>query len=116
MDKETIDFIVKQNQILKKDLKESIELNGIVVRGTIRSEVNRIDEMDKIRNGKIDCNERDIEMLQKETRLSRWMQRNPKVAIIGLIIIISVIALGAYQMNIKPTIEKYLRIELHDNQ
>ena len=112
LDKDTINFIVRQNEILKNDLRQSIEDNGVAVRGTVREQIDRVDEMDKIRNGKIGRNEEDIEMLQCETRFSRWMQRNPKVSIIGVMIIVAGIALGAYQINIKPTIERMLKIEL----
>ena len=45
--------IIKLFEIQKRDLKEIIQDNGITIRGTIRSEVDRIDEMDKRRNGRI---------------------------------------------------------------
>ncbi|MBG7617676.1 MAG: hypothetical protein IZT57_04835, partial [Chloroflexi bacterium] len=53
MDAATVKFITDQNLQLKNDLKDIIVANGTVIRGLIISEVDRIDEMDKKRNGRI---------------------------------------------------------------
>jgi len=50
--------IIKLFEIQKSDLKEIIEDNGVAIRGVIRSEVDRIDELDRKRNGRIADNEK----------------------------------------------------------
>ena len=114
MDAETIKFITEQNRGLKNDLKDIINLNGSAIRATMESEVDRIDEMDKRRNGKISENRADIYELRKETRISRFAQRNAGKVIIGFIIIVAVISVAAHTVNVKRTIEKVMRIELNE--
>lgn len=113
LDTEDIKLITNLQSQMERRLVAAINGTATGTRATVESEVNRIDEMDKIRNGKIDCNQRDIDILQNETRGSRWAQRNPKVAIIGFIILVASIALGAYNMNVKRTIEKIIPIEFY---
>jgi len=114
MDAETIKFITDQNRELKDDLKDIIVANGTVVRGKIESEVDRLEEMDKIRNGRVECLEKEIKTVKHDSRLFRWAHRNPKVSIIVVIVLLSVIALGAHNINVKRTIEKVTKIELND--
>ena len=80
------------------------------------SEIDRVDEMNKIRNGRIEKNEADIDEIQDDTGLFRRMHRNPGKSIIIGIIIIAFIALGAYQINVRRTIEKATPIEFKDNE
>ena len=114
MDTETIKFIKDEMRELKDDLKDIIVANGIVVRGKIESEVDRIDEMDKKRNGRICENEEGIENLRKETRLSRFAQRNAGRMMLGFVIVVAIISLGAHAINVKRTVERVLRIELNE--
>ena len=114
MDDATITFITEQNRQLKDDLKDIIMANGTVIRGKIESEVDRIDEMDKKRNGRICKNEDDIKDLKKDTRASRWLHRNPKAAVI-IILAASVFLMTAFHtINVKRTIEKITKIELNE--
>ena len=96
------------------EIIEVIKMEGTATRGLIRSEIDRIDEMNELRNGRIDKNKDDLYQLNKETRLSRFAQRNAGKMIIGFIIIVAIISLGAHSINVKRTIEKAMRIELKE--
>ena len=109
LDREDIKFITEQNNAMEKRLTNTIQGQGSGVRAKIESEVNRIDEMDKKRNGK-------IKSLEKQTHVFRWAHRNPKTTIIIVIIFIAFVTLGMHQVNVKRTIEKHLKIELNENQ
>ena len=112
MDAETIKFITDMNREQSEYLKDIITANGTVIRGKIESEIDRIDEMDKLRNGRITKVEEDIDSVCCETKTVRWLWRNPKTGYILIVILIAAISLGAYQINLKRTIEKVLHIEL----
>ena len=115
LDTEDIKLITDLQGKMEERLVETIKGTATGVRAKVESEVDRINEMDKIRNGRIDKNTDDIEMLERETRVGRWAQRNPKIAIIGFIIFVASIAIGAYSMNVKRTVEKVLKIEFKDD-
>lgn len=115
MDKETMEFLLKQNNDLKEDMKEYINLHSTSIRGAIKSEVDRIDEMDKIRNGRIERNKDDIELIKKETAIVRWINRHPRISTIIAIAMVALIALGAHEINLKRTIEKVTNIELKEH-
>ena len=91
-------------------------INGTAkgVRAKIESEVNRIDEMDKLRNGRISENEDDIKEIKEETRISRWAHRNPKVAIITVVILIASVSIGLHTVGVKRAVERLMRIELKE--
>ena len=114
MDAETIKFITAQNKELKEDLKDIIMANGTVIRGKIESEVDRIDEMDKLRNGRICDAEEDIKELKKETALARWINRNKKLALVLFALSVFALAFGYHAINFKRTVEKIMKIELND--
>ena len=114
MDAETIKFITEQNREQNEYLKDLILANGTVIRGKFISEIDRIKEMDDRRNGKIGDNKSDIDDLRKETRIFRFAQRNAGKVIVGFIIIVAIISLGAHSINVKRTIEKAMRIELKE--
>ena len=99
---------------MKKDLMEAINSQGSGTRAKIESEVNRIDEMDKIRNGKISKNSEDIIALEEETKLSRWCERNKKLTALFLLIGMLGVAFAYHSINFKRTVEKILKIELND--
>ena len=86
---------------------ELIKMEGTATRGLIRAEIDRIDEMDKKRNGK-------IEKLEKETRWVRWMGRNPKVALALFFVGIILAMLSFNAINVRLTAEKLLKIELKE--
>ena len=109
MDTQDIKLITGLQDKMEERLVEAIKGLGTGVRAKIESEVNRIDEMDKIRNSRINT-------LEKETIIGRWAYRNPKVTIIATIILIASIALGSYQINVKRTIEKIIPIEFTDEK
>ena len=114
LDTEDIKLITGLQSEMEKRLVDAIHGTAKGVRAKVESEVDRINEMDKIRNGRIDKNTDDIEMLERETRVGRWAQRNPKIAIIGFIILVASIAIGAYSMNVKRSVEKVLKIEFKE--
>ena len=116
LDKDTVDFIVKQNELLEGHLVEKIQDNGVAVRGLVREQIDRIKEMDEKRNGRIDDNEHCIHNLKKETRLSRFAQRNAGKMIIGFIIVVAIISIAASQLNVKRSIEKRFKIDLIDDE
>lgn len=86
---------------------EIIRMEAETTRDFIKAEVDRIDEMDKKRNGK-------IEKLEKETIWVRWINRNPKKAIIIFLILMigSVAVVNA--INVHRTAERILNVELKD--
>lgn len=89
------------------DIIELIKMEGTATRGLIRSEIDRIHEMDKRRNGK-------IEKLENETRWMRWMGRNPRVAIAIVFAGIILAMWGFNAINVRLTAEKLLKIELKE--
>ncbi len=112
MDAETVTFITKQNRELKDDLKDIIEANGTAVRGKIESEVDFIKIMDEKRNGRIEKAEENIKEIKKETRVSRWAHRNPKVAIITVAIFIASVSIVLHTVGVKKAVDRLIRIEL----
>ena len=114
IDAKTIQFITDQNREQTEHLKDIILANGTLIRGKIESEIDRIDEMDRLRNGKIKENGDDINIIKKETRISRWAHRNPKVALIVFVAFVLLIATGFHTINVRRTIEKVMRIELNE--
>ena len=107
MDGDTIQFITNQNKELKGDLKDIIEANGTAVRGKIEAEADRMDK-------RFIPIEKDVKILKRETRISRWAHRNPRVAIVGFILAMAVLMIGLHTLNVKRTVEKVLRIELNE--
>jgi hypothetical protein len=89
------------------DIIELIKMEGTATRGLIRSEIDRIHEMDKKRNGK-------IERLENETRWMRWMGRNPKIALALFFVGIVLAMLSFNAINVRLTAEKLLKIELKE--
>ncbi len=106
-DADLIQLLDKQ----ENNLKDFINGNGTLVRATMKAEVDRIDEMDKLRNGRINQNEDDIELLQDETRPARWVYRNPKVSAFILVCVLLLGAWGYHKISIKKTIENVTKIE-----
>lgn len=114
LDREDIIFIQKQNAELEKRLSETIKGTATGVRATIKAEINRVDEMDKIRNGRISKNEEDIEDLQGETKIARWVERNKKLTALILILATMIVVSGYHVINVRTTVEKLLKIELRE--
>ena len=115
LDTEDIKVITGLQDKMEERLVEAIKGTGTGVRAKIESEVNRIDEMDKIRNGRIQKNADDIEDLEAETKIARWVQRNKRLSVIIAAIFMMGMAFGYHTINIKRTVEKYLNIELKDS-
>ena len=114
MDAETIKFITDQNRELKEDLKDIIVVNGTVIRGKIESEIDRIHEMDEIRNGRICIAEEKIEKISNETVIARWVNRNKRTALIIFMLSVFALAFGYHAINFKRTVEKIMKVELND--
>ncbi len=87
---------------------------GSGVRAKMESEVDRIEVLDEIRNGKIETNGEEIKKLKKETTIARWIQRNRRLSATILFIAMFTAAWGYHTINFKRTVEKILRIELKD--
>jgi len=114
MDTEDLRLI---NDIQAKSEERIIgHINGTAkgVRAKIESEVNRIDELDKIRNSRIEKAENNITILKKETRISRWAHRNPRIALVAFVILVAGVATGLHTINVKRTIEKVMKIEFNE--
>jgi len=96
------------------DIIELIKMEGTLTRGLIRSEIDRIEEMDQKRNGSIKENKELIKKIEKETIWVRWINKNPKkTIIIFFILLIGGVAL-ANAINVHRTAERILNIELKD--
>ena len=108
LDKDIVDFIVGQNESMEKRLTDAIHGSAKGVRAKVESAVNRIVEMDEKRNDRIG-------KLEKQTTIPRWAHRNPKAAIIILILFIASVATGMHQINVKRSIEKHFKIDLNEN-
>lgn len=63
---------------LKIDLTNTIETNGLAVRGLMRSEVDRIDAMDQRRNGIIADHSRKISQMEEVSLNIRHYQKGCK--------------------------------------
>lgn len=111
LDAETVKFIVDQNERLENNMKEYMALTGTATRGTIKSEVDRIDQMDKIRNGKIGHNKDEIDIVKEETSFGRWAQRNKKVTVPVVLIFVIWMAIGSPGIDARGTFEKVFKVE-----
>ena len=112
MDDSTIIALFAQQ---KEDITEIVQLNSTSVRGKIESEVNRIDEMDQLRNGRITDAECDITDIRNETCLFRWAHRNPGKAIASFLILFCGLAYGYHKIDIKRTIENKSGVYFKDS-
>jgi len=115
LDTEDIKLITGLQKDMEDRIVEAIKGQGTGMRAKIESEVNRIDEMDKLRNGKIRCNEEELEIVKDETKIARWVQRNRRLSAIILMIAMFTAAWGYHTINFKRTVEKVLKIELKDD-
>ena len=89
----------------KDDLKQIIEENGVVIRGVIRAEIDPINSTlhdliiaDEKRNAK-------IEVLQTETRPTRWIYRNPGKAAIAVFITLMLSAFAYHKIDMARSVE-----------
>ena len=96
------------------DIIQLIQDQGTVTRAVIRAEIDRIDEMDHKRNGVINETKQKVIKLEAETRWTRWMGRNPKVAIIIFVTGVALVLMGFNALNVRRTAEKVLNIELKE--
>ena len=108
------DFI-KQNIELKADLKEIVDINGTFIRATMKAEVDRIDEMDRLRNDRIGKNEGCIEEIKEQTAVWRWMHVNPLKSAIIMMSLFAGLAYGYHKINLPKTIENTTGIVI-DNE
>ena len=115
LDTEDIKLITGLQHKMEERLVEAINGTASGTRAKIESEVNRIDEMDKVRNGKIEANNDEIKKIKKETIIARWIQRNRRLAVIILFIAMFTAAWGYHTLNFKRTVEKILKIEWKDD-
>ena len=103
---------IKLINSVKDDIKEYIDLTGTVTRASFKAEVDRIHDMDTIRNGKIKTNKESVDLIKCETTFWRWAQRNRGFTIPAAVILISVIAIGAYKIDMRRTIQNHFDIEI----
>lgn len=113
LDTEDVKLITGLQGEMEKRLVDAIKGQGSRVRATMESEVDRIEVLDKIRNGKIQENGEEIKKIKKETVIARWIQRNRRLAVIILFIAMFTAAWGYHTINFKRTVEKVLKIELN---
>ena len=108
LDTEDIKLITGLQGKMEDRLVAAIQGVGSGIRAKMESEVDRIDENDKKRNNK-------IEKLEKQTTITRWAHRNPRVAIIAFVIFMFSVAVGYHTINFKRTAEKILKIEFRED-
>ena len=82
----------------EETLKEIIQLNGSAVRAKMESEVDRLDEADKRRN----CT---VNTLRLETTFWRWTQRNYRLVVPIVLLLLLLLIKGADRINVKRTFE-----------
>lgn len=115
LDPDTVKFIVDQNERLENNMKEYMDLTGTATRGAIKAEVDRIDQMDKIRNGKIANNEEEIDIVKDETSFGRWAQRNKKFSIPAVFVLLIGLIIGVILLGPEKVIEKAAGVEIEIN-
>ena len=98
-----------------QDLIEIIKMEGTATRALMRSEIDRIEEMDRVRNGRICEAENSIKEIKSETKFFRWMHNNPKWSLILMALFVAAVVIGTHTINIRRTIERMTKIELNDN-
>lgn len=114
LDTEDIKLITGLQEKMETRLVDAIKDQGLGVKTKIQSEVNRIEVLDALRNGKIEANGDEIKKIKKETVIARWIQRNRRLSLIILIVFIFAAAFAYHEINFKRTVERYFRIELND--
>ena len=90
--------IISLFETQEKNLKEIIQLNGRAIKATMISEVDRLDEADKRRNGIIGT-------LKAETTFWRWTQRNYRLVVPIVLLLLLLLIKGADRINVKRTFE-----------
>ena len=116
MDAADIKIITELNSQLRDDLKEVIVLNGSAIRAKMEAEVDRVREMDAIRNGKIDANRDELCALRDQTAFWRWMHCNPWKSALIVLIAFAGMAYGYHRVDIKKTVENTTGVSLIDNR
>ena len=71
---------------------------------------------DEIRNGRIEHNEDEIEIIRDETSFWRWAQMNKRFTISVAATIIVCLILVVPEINIRKFIEKHTGIEMNDTR
>ena len=99
-----------------KDIIEIIKMEGTATRALMRAEIDRIEEMDRVRNGKIHENCDAVKRIDRETRWARWATRNAKLAIMTFIIGVSLVLITFNALNVRRTIEKMTKIEFKKDE
>ena len=89
-------------------------MQATATRALMKSEIDRIEEMDKVRNGKINENYQCMRRIEKETFWARWVGKNAKLALIIFIVSVALILMGFNAINVRRTVEKMTDIELKD--
>ena len=116
LDTEDIKLITSLQSDMEKRVVDAISGLGSGLRAKMESEVDRIEVLDKIRNGKIENNGEEIKKLKKETTIARWIQRNRRLSVIIITIAMLAVAFSYHTINFKRTVEKVLKIELKDHE
>ena len=115
LDTEDIKLITGLQSEMEGRLVGAIKDQGLSVKTKIQSEVNRIEVLDALRNGKIEKSEKEIKLVKKETQIARWIQRNKKLSVIIIAVAMLIVAFGYHTLNFKRAAEKYLKIEWKDD-
>jgi hypothetical protein len=80
-------------------------VEGTLTRATMMAEVDRIDEMDKVRNGS-------IKIALAETSFWRWAQRNYKFVLPAALILLVMFIKGSDRIDLHKTVENATKIEI----
>ncbi|MCK5605354.1 hypothetical protein KAR91_25915, partial [Candidatus Pacearchaeota archaeon] len=103
LETEDIKLITELQSKMEDRLVTAIGGLGSGIRAKMESEVDRIEVLDEIRNGKIEENGEEIKKLKKETKIARWIQRNRRNSTIILVLFIFAVAYSYHTINFKRT-------------
>ena len=137
LDKETMDFLIElrkdlvdRDKELKKDLKEVISVTGSLNRAKmmnhldpIADDIAEIKNQNTIRNGRLEAQEKDLDEQKKNTAITIWAHKNPKISIslAGIFIVFLCLSsiftyhkLDNKQLDVAKTIEKNIPLVFED--
>ena len=114
LDTEDMKLITGLQSEMEGRILTAIKGVGSNMMAKIESEVNRIEVLDALRNGKIEDNEKELKLLKKETKIARWIQKNKRNSIIIIVVTMLIVAFSYHSINFKRTIERIMKIELNE--
>lgn len=126
---EVYKYIAEQNtqlqQNLEKHFDSAMELHATAISARVDSKIDQKfsrmeSQMDtiigqkEIQNGRVGKNEDDIECLQHETRLMRFLEKHPIPAVLVSIALFMALAYGYHRINFEKTVENTTGIVIEE--